>query len=87
MVLVSDCPECDKLWRVYAYATRQHLEIMSAQEAAAMADDHRRMMEVEKAVQAAEEWRIIAREAVRDHEAEHKNQTLPNGDLKNPTPH
>ena len=45
-----------------------------------MADDIERMMEIEEALQAAEEWRILARKAVRDHErAEHKNETVSNG--------
>ena len=76
---MSECPMCDELWRVYAFATRQHLEILKAQEAAAMADDHRRMMDVEEAVRAAEEWRQLAREAVRSHESEHEDETVSNG--------
>ena len=45
-----------------------------------MADDIERMMEIEEALQAAEEWLILARKAVRDHErAEHKNETVSNG--------
>ena len=77
---MSACPVCNELWRVYAFATRQHLDVMRAQEVAAMADDIERMMEIEEALQAAEEWRILARKAVRDHErAEHKNETVSNG--------
>ena len=63
-----DCPECDRLWRTYAFATRQHLQIIKAQEEAALSDDIERMMEVEEALRAAEEWRVLARKAVRDHE-------------------
>ena len=80
--LAMDCSECDRLWRTYPFATRQHLQIIKAQEEAALSDDIERMMEVEEALRAAEEWRGLARKAVRDHErAAHPEKKISNTEL------
>jgi hypothetical protein len=68
------CPECEKLWRVYAYATRQHLEVIKAHEEAAVGDDIHKMQVIEEALRGAEEWRHLSRKAVREHEATHDTE-------------
>jgi hypothetical protein len=64
-----DCPECNRLWRAYAKATRRHLTAVRAFEAAAESEDilTMRAMEVQGAELAAN--RRLARRAIGEHEA------------------
>ncbi len=65
----DSCVECNRLWWLYAYTTRQHLEIIRAQdEYAPRSDDIEKMLPTEEALRGAEEWRSLARKALNDHE-------------------
>ena len=75
-----DCPECDRLWRTYAFATRQHLDIIREHEEAIRSDDMERLRSVEEALRGAEEWRTLARKAVLEHDALHRKEKSGAGD-------
>jgi hypothetical protein len=73
------CSECDRVWRTYAHATRQHIQALQAQEAAALNRDLAKLTDFEGAVLAAAESRERARQAVNEHEAIHLEKPLGNG--------
>jgi len=45
------------------------MEVIKAQEEAALSDDINRMQEIEEALRGAAEWRDMARQAIKNHEA------------------
>jgi hypothetical protein len=66
-----NCPECDRVWRAYAEATRRHNESIRAQEAAAASDGMESMKVLEETIRLAEQKRSLARDAVRGHDSSH----------------
>src|ERR1700730_16447258 len=58
------CPECDRVWRVYALATRQALDAILAKEASTQREDIGKMKVLEDKVLEAAQWQAIARKAV-----------------------
>jgi hypothetical protein len=66
-----DCPECERLWKIYVLATRQHLDATVAKETARLTDGIEEMKILEHQAVEAAQWRMIARKAVKDHAAEH----------------
>jgi hypothetical protein len=66
-----NCPECERLWQVYAVATRKHLDAILAKEAAAQTDGIGKMKILEQDGVEATQWWALARKAVRDHAATH----------------
>jgi len=65
----DSCAECLRLWWLYAYATRQHIEIIQAWEKySPRSDDAEKWLARQDALQGAEEWRAVARKALNDHE-------------------
>ena len=67
----ADCSECDRLWRVYADATRQHVESVNAEVEAAKTDDITQMKALKTAQEGAVERRELARLQVKSHGATH----------------
>jgi hypothetical protein len=66
-----DCPECERLWKIYVLATRQHLDAAVAKETA---DGIEKMKILEHQAVEAAQWRMLARKAVKDHAAEHAGE-------------
>ena len=67
----TDCQECDRLWRVYVNAIRQHVESVDAGVEATKTDDIARMKALQTALQGAVERRELARSQLKSHEATH----------------
>jgi len=66
-----DCPECDRVWEAYAFATRKYLSAILTKEASTQIDDVGKMKIIaDEAIGAAQGW-ALARKAVRDHAAKH----------------
>jgi hypothetical protein len=70
-----NCPECERLWQVYAVATRKHLDAILAKEGATQTDDIGEMKILEQEAVEATQWWTLARKAVRDHAATHAEAT------------
>jgi len=69
-----DCPECDRVWKAYALATRKNLDAFLATKASTQTRDIEKMKILEhKALEAAQLW-ALARKAVRDHAATHAGE-------------
>jgi hypothetical protein len=66
-----DCPECERLWKIYVLATRQHLDATVAKETTWQTDGIEKMKTLEHQAVEAGQWRMLARKAVKDHAAEH----------------
>jgi hypothetical protein len=66
-----ECPECERLWKIYVLATRQHLDATVAKETARPTDGIEKMKILEHQAVEAAQWRMLARKAVKDHAAEH----------------
>ena len=56
-----DCANCDWLWRTYAFATKQHVDLIRPQEQAAVSEDIEKMKSLEERVGSALERRELAR--------------------------
>jgi transcriptional regulator NrdR family protein len=67
----SDCPECERVWNAYAFATRQDLDAVLAKETSTQPEKTKIL---EDAVKEAAQWRDLARQAVRDHAATHAGE-------------
>ena len=67
-----ECAECDRLWRVYADSTRQHIELVNAEVEAAKTDDITQVRALQIALQGAVERRELARAQVKSHGATHR---------------
>jgi hypothetical protein len=65
------CRECERLWQVYAVATRKHLDTILEKEAATQTDDIGKLTILEQEAVEATQWWALARKAVRDHAATH----------------
>lgn len=74
MLTQGGCAECDRLWRTYAYATRQHVDIIKVRESAAPGGDVGIRMRLEEAIEGAAEWRELARMQVKLHEDAHERK-------------
>ena len=68
------CPECDRLWKLYAYTTRQQIEVINAHLDAKQKASVRQKRLLAAALQGAAEWREIAKAAVVEHETAHLNE-------------
>jgi hypothetical protein len=66
-----NCPECERLWQVYAVATRKHLDAILEKEAATQTDYIGKMKILEQEAVETTQWWALARKAVRDHAATH----------------
>ena len=66
------CPECERLWRVYAINTRKYLDVTLAEGAAAQTDDIPKVRILEEEALDAAKRRELARRDVRDHAATHQ---------------
>jgi len=66
------CPECERLWKVYALNTRKYLDVTLAEGAAAQTDDIANVRILEEEALEAAKLRELARQAVRDHAATHQ---------------
>jgi hypothetical protein len=71
----TNCPECERLWQVYAVATRKNLDTILEKEAAAQTNDMGKMKILEQEAVEATQWWALARKAVRDHAATHAEAT------------
>jgi hypothetical protein len=71
---LSACPECERLWKVYALNTRKYLDATRAEEAAAATDNVEKLKILEDEALEAAERRELARKAVRNHAATHAGQ-------------
>jgi hypothetical protein len=65
-----DCQECQRLWPVYADATFEHIRIDSRLRLVALEHDIEKILSLTIQVESAKIARAVAREAVRNHEAE-----------------
>ena len=66
------CPECDRLWKVYALNTRKYLDVTLAEGAAAQTDNIAKVRILEEEALEAAKRRELARRAVRNHAATHQ---------------
>lgn len=64
-----DCEECQRLWRVYALATFEHIRLDSKLRLYALEHDIEKIQKLTFLVESAEVARAVGREAVRKHEA------------------
>ena len=71
------CPECIRLWRSYAKATTDHVNLLNEQTQAAAAGDVRRLAELELLITHAESNRHEAKASIRYHESRaHPEQAI-----------
>jgi hypothetical protein len=68
------CPECKRLWKVYALATRKSLDAIMAKDAAAQQHDVATTKILHDKALEATQWWELARKAIRDHAATHTGE-------------
>jgi hypothetical protein len=71
------CARCNELWRAYAAATVEHVNLLSSQEMAATLRDVESFQTLEARVLEAEARRAAARQAVNQHTSEAHSGTEP----------
>jgi hypothetical protein len=71
------CPRCDELWRAYAAATVEHVNLLSSQEMAATMLELESFQTLEARVLEAEARRAATRQAVNQHTSEAHSGTEP----------
>jgi len=71
------CPECNRLWKVYALATRKSLDAIMTKEAAAQYHDVAGVKILHEKALEATQWWELARKAIRDHVATHAGEKPP----------
>ena len=66
---MRDCPECERLWQDYGYATHHHIAIIGKRRIAQLQRNKESERDLDAKVKAAEKARKAARNAIREHEA------------------
>src|SRR5579859_7511578 len=75
----AKCPECVRLWKVYAVATRKFLDAILAQEDSEARRGIDQIDFLKDQALEATQWRELARKAIRDHAATHANRRRARG--------
>ena len=69
MKFIPDCPECQRLWKEYSDATTAHIKLESELDVAALSYNPEIVSVLTPKVEDAAMARLVARDAIRDHEA------------------
>jgi len=69
MKYINTCAECATLWRSYSVYTTDHIRIQGKLQVAAFEHHSEAIPELTLQVEAAEQKRVAARDAIRKHES------------------
>ena len=67
----QSCPECNRLWRAYAFATNVDIKLNGQVKMAALTHDPELSEQLAPISEAANHERELLRQQIREHEATH----------------
>ena len=67
----QSCPECNRLWRLYAFATNADIKLNGQVKVAALQHDHESSARLAPASESAAHERESLRHQIKTHEASH----------------
>ena len=67
----QSCPECNRLWREYAFATNADIKLSGQVKMAALQHDHESSIQLAPASETAGQARESLRYQIKEHESSH----------------